>query len=155
VAWKEVKSMREGGRPDCYICRKQDGAEDPPPGGYFHRGRHMLVCHAPLDMGTSGTILIESKRHFLDYGDMSPGEGRELNSLLRLLLPAVKEATGAERVYCFCTMAGAPHFHYWLVPWRKGERLKGVGYLASRMKSPSKAEAENTVKKIRRGLEQK
>jgi diadenosine tetraphosphate (Ap4A) HIT family hydrolase len=144
-------------KPDCFICRQQAGKERPPPGGYIYKGRYFVVCHAGvspgLDMGTKGTLLVESRRHFLDFGEMAPDEGTELTKVLKMLFPAVKRETGAERLYSLAMMDGVPHFHMWLVPHRKEERLKGVRYLARPMEEPSSGEIEKLVDVIKKAID--
>jgi diadenosine tetraphosphate (Ap4A) HIT family hydrolase len=100
-------------RSDCFICRKQDGQgheETPPPGGYIVEGRYFLVEHAPVKMSNAGTVIVESKRHLLDFGEMTSAESAELGSILKRLVPAVKSTTGAPRVYLLALMERAPHF---------------------------------------------
>jgi hypothetical protein len=52
----------------------------------------------------------------LDSGDMTSIESGELGEVLHRLVPAVKTATGVERVYYLALMERAAHFHLWLVP---------------------------------------
>lgn len=137
--------------PDCFICRKHAGKEAPPPAGYIHEGRYFLLCHAPLNMGPSGTLIVESKRHFLDYSEMSKAEGVELFSLLRKLFPLMKKEANAERIYSVAMMDGAPHFHLWLVPRMKNARLRGVGYLAKDQVASERA-TKKIVLQIQRSL---
>src|ERR1700733_10407795 len=92
-------------RSDCNICRKQDGLKTgstlldvPRPGGYVVEGEHFLA---------------EARRHLLDFGDMTPAESAELGSVLHRLIPAIKAATGVQRVYHLAVMERAPHFHLW------------------------------------------
>jgi diadenosine tetraphosphate (Ap4A) HIT family hydrolase len=113
----------------CFICRKHHGKEAQPPGGYIYSGRHFLICHAPLKMGTSGTLIVESKRHFLDYEEMNDEESTELFGLLRKIFSLMKQVSNAERIYSLAMMDGAPHFHLWLIPRKKRSRFKGVRYL--------------------------
>lgn len=138
---------------NCLICRKQAGKEEAPPGGYIYEGRHFAICHAPRNIGTAGTMIIESRRHFLDFGEMTLVEGEDLTGLLRRLFPAIKQATQAERVYSLAMMDGVPHFHIWLVPWRKDEPLSGVAYLASKHQLSSIEEVEWTVRSIKRAFD--
>ena len=138
------------GDPGCLICRKQAGKEEAPPGGYIYEGRHFAVCHAPRSIGTAGTMIIESRRHFLDFGELDPAEGEDVTALLRSLFPAVRLATRAERVYSLAMMDEVPHFHLWLIPWKKDEPLRGVTYLASEHQLPSKEEVEQVVRSIKR-----
>jgi diadenosine tetraphosphate (Ap4A) HIT family hydrolase len=106
-------------------------------------------------MGSNGTLLVESRRHFLDFGAMRENEGKELTGILRRLFPAMKKATGAERIYSVAMMDGVPHFHLWLVPRKRGERLRGVSYLASEQTPPTLDDVEETVRLIERGLHSK
>src|SRR6204780_3968675 len=113
-------------RSDRNICRKQDGLKTgsvlldvPVPGGYIVESEHFLAEHAPLQESSAGTVILEARRHLLDFGDMVPTESAELGSPPLRLIPAIKAATGAERVYYLAVMENAPHFHLWLVP-RKG-----------------------------------
>lgn len=141
------------GTPDCFICRRQAGKEEQPPGGYIHTGKYFLVSHAPLEMtGTIGTLIVESKRHLLDFGEMRRNEGTNLTEMLRKLFPAMKHATGAERIYSLATMDEVPHFHLWLVPWKRAEGLRGVRYLASEKPPPSLKEVEQTISIIKKAL---
>src|SRR5271154_6583614 len=148
-------------RSDCNICRKQDGLKTgsalldaPRPGGYIVEGEHFLVEHAPLQSSSAGTVIVEARRHLLDFGDMTPTESAELGSVLHRLVPAVKAATGVERVYYLALMERAAHFYLWLVPKKNGGEIRGGDYLAQQpplTASPSAAEA--MTRKIRAELE--
>lgn len=118
-------------------------------------GKYFLICHAPLEMtGTTGTLIVESRRHFLDFGEMRRDEGTHLTGILRHLFPAMKDATGADRIYSLATMDGVPHFHLWLVPWKKSEKLRGVRYLASEQTPPpSLEEVKQTISVIKKALD--
>ena len=124
-------------RSDCNICRQQDGLKTgselldaPLPGGYIVEGEHFLVEHAPLQSSSAGTVIVEARRHLLDFGEMTPAESAEFGSLLHRLVPAVKAATGVERVYYLALMERVAHFHLWLVPKKDEGDLRGVDYLA-------------------------
>jgi diadenosine tetraphosphate (Ap4A) HIT family hydrolase len=93
-------------RSDCNLCRKQDGLKTgselldaPIPGGYIVEGENFLAEHAPLQSSRAGTVIVVARRHLLDFGEMTPTESAELGSVLHRLVPAVKAATGVERVY--------------------------------------------------------
>jgi diadenosine tetraphosphate (Ap4A) HIT family hydrolase len=114
-------------RSDCNICRKQDGLKTgselldaPRPAGYIVERELFLAEHAPQQSASAGTVIVEARRHLLDFGEMKPDELAELGSILHRLVPAVKAATGVQRVYFLALMERAPHFHLWLVP-KKGE----------------------------------
>jgi hypothetical protein len=81
----EVPSSSEGStevspppyyhRSDCNICRKQDGRKTgsalldvPIPGGYIVEREYFLVEHAPLQESSAGTVIVEARRHLLDFG---------------------------------------------------------------------------------------
>jgi diadenosine tetraphosphate (Ap4A) HIT family hydrolase len=124
-------------RSDCNICLHQDGRktgserlDDTLPGGFLIEGEHFLVEHAPLKLSSAGTVIVEARRHLLDFGEMTPAESAELGSLLHRLVPAVKAATGVERVYFLALMERVAHFHLWLVPKKNEGDLRGVDYLA-------------------------
>ena len=124
-------------RSDCNICRKQDGLKTgselldaPRPGGYIVEGEHFLAEHAPLQESSAGTVIVEARRHLLDFGEMTPAELAELGSVLNRLVPAIKAATGVQRVYFLALMERAPHFHLWLVPKENEGELRGAAYLA-------------------------
>src|SRR5580704_6777453 len=126
-------------RSDCNICRKQDGLKTgselldaPIPGDYVVKDEHFLVEHAPLQSASAGTVIVEARRHLLDFGEMTPAESAQLGSILHRLVPAVKAATAVQRVYFLALMERAPHFHLWLVPKKDEGELRGVDYLAQR-----------------------
>jgi diadenosine tetraphosphate (Ap4A) HIT family hydrolase len=117
-------------RTDCFICRIQDGLEVQPADRFIIEGKHFFVGHAPLAISIAGTLIVQSKRHLLDFGEMTSAESAELGSILRRLIPAIKEVTGSHRVYYLAVMEHAPHFHLWLVPKKKGGPYEGAEYLA-------------------------
>ena len=146
---------------DCNICRKQDGVKTgselldaPIPGGYVVQGEHFLVEHAPIQESSAGTVIVEARRHLLDFGEMTPTESAELGSLLHRLVPAVKAATGVERVYFLALMEKVAHFHLWLVPKKNEGELRGADYLAQRPPlTASYSDAEAMSLKIQFELE--
>jgi diadenosine tetraphosphate (Ap4A) HIT family hydrolase len=115
---------------DCFICRKHRGQEAVPPGGYIYEDEHWMICHAQPHMGPLGTLFIESKRHFLDYAEMTDEESPSLGNVMRKIYDALKSHTEAERVYQVTLMDGMPHFHTWLIPHRKDDPEKGMKFLA-------------------------
>jgi diadenosine tetraphosphate (Ap4A) HIT family hydrolase len=148
-------------RSDCHICRKQDGLKTgsalldaPSPGGYVVEDEHFVAEHAPLQESSAGTIIVEARRHLLDFGEMTQPESAELGAVLHRLVPAIKAATGVQRVYYLAVMEHSPHFHLWLVPKKNMGNLMGVDYLAQRPPlTASSADAEAMVGKIRAEFE--
>jgi diadenosine tetraphosphate (Ap4A) HIT family hydrolase len=149
-------------RSDCNICRKQDNLKTgsklldvPRPGGYIVEGEHFVAEHAPLQESSAGTVIFEARRHLLDFGDMTPAELAEFGSVIHRLIPAIKAATGVQRVYYLAVMERAPHFHLWLVPKKNEGDLLGVAYLAQLPPlTTSYGEAEAASVKIREQFEQ-
>ena len=115
---------------DCFICRKHNGQEPAPPGGYIYEDEHWKVCHAPAKLGPLGTLFIESRRHFLDYSDMTSEESATLGKVLKKVYGALKVQTDAERIYQLSTMEGQPHLHMWLVARGKDVTERGLKFLA-------------------------
>lgn len=136
---------------DCFLCRKHNGQEAAPPGGYIYEDEHWMVCHAPGKLGPLGTLFIESKRHFLDYAEMTDEEAASLGSVMRNIYHALKLHTEAERVYQVTLIDGVPHFHSWLVPRRKEDTERGMKFL-TRDDSCSEADASALTDKLRTTL---
>ena len=113
----------------CFLCRKHIGQEVAPPGGYIYEDEHWMVCHAQPHMGPLGTLFIESRRHFLDYAEMTEEESASLGNIMRKVYEALKTHTEAERIYQVTLLEGIPHFHSWLVPRRKDDTEKGMKFL--------------------------
>jgi diadenosine tetraphosphate (Ap4A) HIT family hydrolase len=149
-------------RSDCNICRKQDDLKTgsklldvPRPGGYIVEGEHFVAEHAPLQESSAGTVIFEARRHLLDFGDMTPAELADFGSVIHRLIPAIKAATGVQRVYYLAVMERAPHFHLWLVPKKNKGDLLGVAYLAQQPPlTTSFSEAEAASVKIREQFDQ-
>jgi diadenosine tetraphosphate (Ap4A) HIT family hydrolase len=136
---------------NCFICRKHNGQEDAPPGGYIYQDDHWMVCHAPGKLGPLGTLFIESKRHFLDYSEMTPEESATLGEVLKKLYTALKIHTDAERIYQLSTMEGQPHFHSWFVARRKEDVERGLKFLA-KDDSCSDEDASALAEKLREAM---
>jgi diadenosine tetraphosphate (Ap4A) HIT family hydrolase len=138
----------------CFLCRKHQGREAAPPGGYIHEDEHWMVCHAPGKLGPLGTLFIESRRHFLDYAEMTDEESASLGSVLRKVYYALRLHTAAERVYQVTLMDGVPHFHSWLVPRREEDTEKGMKFL-TRDDSCGEEDALALAVKLRETMKQK
>ena len=133
---------------DCFICRKHNGQETAPPGGYIYKDEHWMICHAPEKLGPLGTLFIESRRHFLDYSEMTEEESTSLGKVMKKIYHALRLHTDAERIYQVTLMDGVPHFHSWLVPRRIDDTERGMKFLA-REDSCSEEEAITLANKLR------
>jgi len=114
----------------CFLCRKHKGQEAAPPGGYIYEDEHWMVCHAPGKLGSLGTLFIESRRHFLDYSEMTGEESASLGDVMKKIYSALRMLADAERIYQVTLIEGIPHFHSWLVPRRKDDTERGMKFLA-------------------------
>jgi diadenosine tetraphosphate (Ap4A) HIT family hydrolase len=135
----------------CFVCRKHNGQETTPPGGYIYEDAHWMVCHAPAKLGPLGTLFIESRRHFLTYAEMTVEEAATLGGVLKKMYEALNLHTQAERIYQLSTMEGAPHFHCWIVPRRKDVTERGLKFLA-REDSCDEQDAIALVEKLREAM---
>lgn len=113
----------------CFLCRKHNGQEAPPPGGYIHEDDHWKICHAPGKLGPLGTLFIESKRHFLDFAEFNLDEQASYGALAKRISATLKQLTDAERIYHVSMVEGIPHFHVWLVPRTKDISERGIAFL--------------------------
>jgi diadenosine tetraphosphate (Ap4A) HIT family hydrolase len=114
---------------NCFLCKKHTGEIAHPPGGYIYEDTHWKVCHRPIDKCSLGTLLVESKRHFLDFAEMLPDEASSYGILLKKLYTELRVLTGAERIYLVVMLEGVPHFHAWLLPRTKEIPERGVEFL--------------------------
>jgi diadenosine tetraphosphate (Ap4A) HIT family hydrolase len=133
-----LRGLLDGGAsrelPSCLICRKNVGGPVPawagwtePPGGYLVDDELWRVGHAPTMSAPRGSLLVESRRHFLDFSQMTPEEAASWAALLGRLFPLITQVTGAERIHVMSNMDAAPHFHAWLLP-RRPEDRKGRAF---------------------------
>jgi hypothetical protein len=69
-------------------------------------------------------------------------------------MAAIKEVTGADRVYLWSTMARFPHLHVWLLPWWQDSPKAGPEYLVamSELSPCTQAQAEETAHRLRAAL---
>ena len=136
---------------NCFICRKHNGQEAIPPGRYLYEDSHWMVCHAPANLGPLGTLFIESKRHFLDYAEMTDEESASLGEVMKKIYQALRLHTNAERIYQVTLIDGVPHFHSWLVPRRKDDAERGMKFLA-RTDSCKEEDAIELANKLREAM---
>ena len=135
----------------CFLCRKHRGREAPPPGRYIYEDEYWMVCHAPARLGPLGTLFIESKRHFLDYAEMTDAESASLGVVMKRIYRALRTHTAAERIYQVTLLEGVPHYHSWLIPRRNSDAEKGMKFLA-RDDSCSEEDAAALAEKLREAM---
>jgi diadenosine tetraphosphate (Ap4A) HIT family hydrolase len=110
-----------------------------------------MVCHAQPHMGPLGTLFIESRRHFLDYAEMTDAESASLGNVVKKIYSALRLYTDAERIYQITLIEGIPHFHSWFVPRGKEIAERGLKFLA-RDDSCSDEEASALAEKLREAM---
>ncbi len=69
---------------------------------------HRLDEQAPSYLGL---VLIQTKRHVNDLGELTEAEAERLGTLIRRVSQALKATTGAAWTYCYCFMEGVRHVH--------------------------------------------
>jgi diadenosine tetraphosphate (Ap4A) HIT family hydrolase len=118
---------------DCGICarRASNRPEDAPVGGYVYEDACWYAQHAPVRQAVPGQLMLVAKRHFLDAAEMQPDEAQSLGSVLGRLTRALKDTTGAERVYVVTVVERTPHWHTWVIPRPAGSETRGTPYLTS------------------------
>ena len=137
----------------CELCaRGSDGQQHPGSvGGNVYEDEHWYAYHAPVTIASLGQFFLVSKRHFLDFSEMTPAEAASYGRVLQALYAALKQVVDAERVYLRVTLEGVPHFHAWLFPRRHGETERGMAFMAAE-RSCSEAEAMAVVGRLREVL---
>ncbi len=131
----------------CQECRPHDGSV----GGYLYEDEHWYAYHAPVHSATLGQLFLISKRHFLDFAEMTPAEAASYGLVLRSLYAALKQIVQAERVYAHVSLEGIPHFHVWLIPRGTDALERGWAFI-TRDHSCAADEALAVVKRLRAAL---
>ena len=72
----------------CEICARLQGErpQEEPPAGYLYEDRHWLVYHAPVERAMLGQLFLLSRRHFLDFAEMTADEATSYGVIMRALL---------------------------------------------------------------------
>jgi diadenosine tetraphosphate (Ap4A) HIT family hydrolase len=135
----------------CIICDKHQGLGNQPPGGYLYEDDHWKVCHYFVQNSVRGQLVVESKRHFLDFSDMTHAEAKSYGVLMKRLYAVLKQKIGAERVYSLVFLEGVPHFHVHLLPRHKGSEYRGVKFISQEW-SCSEEEAIEAANLLRETL---
>ncbi len=138
---------------ECVICaRLRDGRlHNGSVGGYMYDDEHWYAYHAPVESATLGQLFLISKRHFLDFAEMTPTEAVSYGLVLRTLYAALKQVTLAERVYAHVGLEGVAHFHVWLVP-RGADAVERGWTFITKDRSCAEADARAVVDRLRAAL---
>ena len=114
-------------------------------GGYVYEDEHWYAYHAPVATASLGQLFLVSKRHFLDFTEMTADEAASYGSVLGRLGAALKQVVQAERVYVLVTLEGMPHFHAWLIPRKVGVEERGWALVTS----PRACSADDALRVVR------
>jgi diadenosine tetraphosphate (Ap4A) HIT family hydrolase len=102
----------------CFICQKHLSLERY--GGAIFESDHFVASHGgkleDAEPVYLGWVVIETRRHVHELGDLNDAESRELGPLMARLAWALAQMVGAEHVYSFLMGDGVPHFHLHLFP---------------------------------------
>jgi len=132
----------------CFICNKHSGTTNQPPGGYIYEDDHWMICHFPAEQSVLGQLVIESKRHFLDFSEMTDEEANSYGYVVKKIYTILKQITDAERIYSMVTIDGVPHFHTHFIPRMSHSVTKGMAYIAQE-KSCDEKEAIDIALKLK------
>lgn len=128
----------------CFICEKHEGLQAEPPGGYIYEDQHWKMCHFPAHMAVLGQLVIESKRHFLDFSNMTEEEAQSYGVLMLKTYSALRKVRNAERIYTLVMLEGANHFHVHLIPRAANSDVKGMEFLAKKSSCDAEEAAQLT-----------
>lgn len=104
--------------PGCVVCREITGEVDVP-GGMLWESALVLAFHVPPLLEPTpvlGHLLVVPRRHADTWADLTDPEAAEVGTTAARLARALRDMTGAERVYSAVVGHHAPHFHLHLFP---------------------------------------
>jgi diadenosine tetraphosphate (Ap4A) HIT family hydrolase len=79
-----------------------------------------------LEGYTTGFAYLEPKRHVPHIEDLDGEEANTFGIVLAKFAAALKEASGADRVWIYVFGGGIPHLHVHLAPHREGDALNSA-----------------------------
>lgn len=109
------KSLLDTKKEDCFFC-KQTVDHSSLSDRLIYEDEHYIISHWISESEPSylGLVLIQTKRHVHDLGDMSDAEALSLGSLIQKVSRGLKETTGAAWTYSYCYMEGFRHVHVFI-----------------------------------------
>lgn len=102
---------------DCYACTTGAGLATAPPREAVHVEERWRLAHA-FDSSLPGWLVLLPRRHVTVLDDLDADESADLGRLLSSTSLALREVTGATKVYAafFAEADGFAHLHVHLVP---------------------------------------
>jgi hypothetical protein len=129
----------------CWFCNP-DLRTDRPPGGWLIDDRAWRASHVPPGYGPTGTVILETTRHVLDQSRFEDHEAASCAAVTGLLVEAIRDVTGCDRVYQWATMDAYAHFHVWLVPWSESAPLRGPRFLVDQLVDGGGCDEESALR---------
>ena len=101
---------------NCLSCAQHTQLEDLPPRDRIHVGSYWRVAHGWSAL--PGWLLVISKRHVLDFGNLTRDEATELGSILQEASAALSDVIGCPKTYVvsFGEEPGFEHLHLHVIP---------------------------------------
>lgn len=96
---------------NCAICTRQQSSDDK-----IIFETPLWVARHSVETDILGYVLLESKRHFLDFSEATTAECESFGTVASMLVQAIRNVTSAERVYSISLAEVVPHFHLHLIP---------------------------------------
>ncbi|GAB4056594.1 hypothetical protein GCM10028775_56320 [Catellatospora paridis] len=136
---------------DCLLCRPADADK------FFNRRRVWEDEHWRLSVVLRGAVAgfahLETRRHIPYITDLAAPEAATLGPVLARATAAVREATGADKVYVNVFGDRVPHLHFNLAPCHPGGPLVGgAGQVRPDAPAASPAAHDAAAKAVRRLL---
>ena len=98
----------------CPFCKLAE--EQSPDAGIVYQDEHWLARTISPTPAVAGWLLLQARRHIGDSAELNAAEAASFGPLLQRTSSAVREATGALRVYLGSLNEGTPHFHTHVLP---------------------------------------
>jgi diadenosine tetraphosphate (Ap4A) HIT family hydrolase len=99
----------------CPFCQIADGSSGAD-AGIVYKDDHWLVRTISPTPAVAGWLLMQARRHIGDSAELNAAEAASFGPLLQRTSSAVREVTGALRVYLGSLNEGTPHFHTHVLP---------------------------------------
>ncbi len=110
----------------CLACRILSGNIQPI-GGLIYSNEHWTINHVMPPVQILGYLVLQPRRHIESLHELNPAESTSLGHMLTRIDRALRQVTGAEKVYValFAESAECPHIHFHIIPRRPG--LNSIG----------------------------
>src|SRR3954462_9561362 len=98
----------------CPMCEIAANTADDPM--VVYQDEHWVARSISGTPAVAGWLLLQSRRHIPDVTELNADEAATFGSVIQPVSAAVREATGALRVYIASLNEGNPHFHSHVLP---------------------------------------